>query len=120
MGDIFAVLLRRHRLRCSLTQEALAERAGISSRSIAELERGHGRSPRPRSLEQLVTALELDGQKREEFIAAGHALFWASRTGRPDRNPPERKHPRRQPDMEAAPRRLSRLRRPRRGTRPTG
>nr|WP_280117160.1 helix-turn-helix domain-containing protein [Microbispora hainanensis] len=86
MGDAFGALLRSHRLRLRLTQEALAERAGISSRSVAELERGRGRSPRPRSLEQLATALDLDGQEREEFIAVGHALFWASRTGRPDRN----------------------------------
>ncbi|WP_169576994.1 ATP-binding protein [Nonomuraea coxensis] len=79
------MLLRSHRLRNHLTQEALAERAGISSRSVAELERGRGRSPRPRSLEQLATALDLDGEEREEFIAAGHTLFWASRTGRADR-----------------------------------
>ncbi|MEU6722810.1 helix-turn-helix domain-containing protein [Nonomuraea wenchangensis] len=87
MGDAFGVLLRSHRLRRQLTQEALAERAGISSRSVAELERGRGRSPRPRSLEQLATALDLDGEEREEFIAAGHTLFWASRTGRTDRSP---------------------------------
>ncbi|MEU3166854.1 helix-turn-helix domain-containing protein [Streptosporangium sp. NPDC006930] len=87
MEDVFGVLLRRHRLRGGLTQEALAERAGISSRSVAELERGRGRSPRPRSLEQLVTALDLAGQEREEFVAIGHSLFWASRTGRPDRSP---------------------------------
>ncbi|MGA5763724.1 ATP-binding protein [Nonomuraea bangladeshensis] len=87
MGDAFGVLLRSHRLRRRLTQEALAERAGISSRSVAELERGRGRSPRPRSLEQLATALDLDGEEREEFIAAGHTLFWASRAGRTDRDP---------------------------------
>ncbi|WP_169952080.1 helix-turn-helix domain-containing protein [Microbispora sp. H11081] len=88
MGDAFGALLRSHRLRLRLTQEALAERAGISSRSIAELERGRGRGPRPRSLEQLATALDLDGQERERFFAAGDALFWASRAGRPHRTPP--------------------------------
>ncbi|MEV4477940.1 ATP-binding protein [Nonomuraea sp. NPDC049504] len=86
MGNAFSELLRRHRLSRRLTQEALAERAGISSRSIAELERARGRRPRPRSLEQLATALDLTGEEREEFIAAGHALIWADRTGRPGRD----------------------------------
>ncbi|MEU0484004.1 helix-turn-helix domain-containing protein, partial [Streptosporangium sp. NPDC006013] len=36
------MLLRRHRLHRQLTQEALAERAGVSSRSIREMERGPG------------------------------------------------------------------------------
>ncbi|MFI6600572.1 ATP-binding protein [Nonomuraea sp. NPDC050536] len=94
MGDApesaspFAVLLRRHRLRLHLTQEALAERAGLSSRSVAEMERGRGRSPRPRSVEQLTVALELTGDERAEFVDAGRALFWASRAGRPDRRTP--------------------------------
>ena len=36
----FAALLRRHREAAGLTQEALAERAGLSTRAIAYLERG--------------------------------------------------------------------------------
>lgn len=87
----FAALLRRHRLRLHLTQEALAERAGLSSRSVAEMERGRGRSPRPRSVEQLAVALELAGDERAEFVDAGKALFWASRAGRPDRQSPGRR-----------------------------
>ncbi|MEU8247381.1 helix-turn-helix domain-containing protein [Nonomuraea sp. NPDC048916] len=77
--DDFAVLLRAHRTRRRLTQEALAELAGISSRSVGEMERGNGRSPRPGTLEHLATALELSGEEREEFVSAGRALFWASR-----------------------------------------
>ncbi|MBF9133214.1 tetratricopeptide repeat protein [Plantactinospora sp. S1510] len=78
----FAALLREHRLHRRLTQEELAERAGISSRSVREMERDHGRGPRPRTVEQLATALELAGNAREEFVGAGRALFWANRPGR--------------------------------------
>ncbi|HEX5596097.1 MAG TPA: helix-turn-helix domain-containing protein, partial [Micromonosporaceae bacterium] len=88
MADTFAVLLRRHRLHRQLTQEALAERAGISSRSVGEMERGRGRSPRPRTVEQLVTALELTGDEREEFIRAGRTLYWDNRPGRRSPNSP--------------------------------
>lgn len=86
MGDTFAVLLRRHRLRLRLTQEALAERAGISERSIREVERG--RAPRPRTVEQLGVALGLDASDREQFARKGHMLYWASRAGRSDRSIP--------------------------------
>ncbi|MEV0158226.1 helix-turn-helix domain-containing protein [Micromonospora sp. NPDC050686] len=82
MGDAFAVLLRHHRLNRRLTQEALAEQAGISSRSIGGMERGTGRGPRPHTLEQLATALKLAGAERGEFVNAGRALFLANRVGR--------------------------------------
>jgi len=67
MGNGFAQLLRRHRPRRSLTQEMRAERAGMSSRSLGEMERRHGRSPRPRAVDQLAAALELSGADRQEL-----------------------------------------------------
>lgn len=85
---MFGTLLRRHRLHRRLTQETLAERSGVSSRSIREMERGPGRSPRPQTVERLATALELTGDERAEFTGAGHALFWASSAGRPGRGGP--------------------------------
>lgn len=39
-AETFGALLRRHRLRAGLTQEALAERAGLSPRGVIHLERG--------------------------------------------------------------------------------
>jgi transcriptional regulator with XRE-family HTH domain len=36
----FGALLRRYREEAGLTQEALAERAGLSARGISDLERG--------------------------------------------------------------------------------
>jgi transcriptional regulator with XRE-family HTH domain len=41
----FAVLLQQYRQAAGLSQEELAERAGLSARGIADLERGVRRSP---------------------------------------------------------------------------
>src|SRR5262245_51768841 len=41
----YRVLLRRHRLAAGLTQEELAERAGLSVRGVQDLERGLRRTP---------------------------------------------------------------------------
>ncbi|MEV4621104.1 helix-turn-helix domain-containing protein [Asanoa sp. NPDC049573] len=79
MDDGFAAQLRRHRLGLRLTQEALAERAGISSRSVSAMERGRGRGPQPRTLEQLALALNLSDDERASFVEAGRALFWGNR-----------------------------------------
>jgi transcriptional regulator with XRE-family HTH domain len=38
----FGALLKRHRLAAGITQEGLAERAGISARAVSDLERGGG------------------------------------------------------------------------------
>ncbi|MFC7549037.1 ATP-binding protein [Plantactinospora sp. GCM10030261] len=77
MPHSFADLLRRHRHAGQLTQESLGERAGISARSVRELERG--RAPRPRSVELLANALGLVDVDRAEFVHAGTALHWANR-----------------------------------------
>ena len=42
----FADLLKQHRLAVGMTQEELAERAGLSARGISDLERGVSRRPR--------------------------------------------------------------------------
>jgi transcriptional regulator with XRE-family HTH domain len=53
----FEELLRRHRREAGLTQEALAERARLSARAIAALERGVNRAPRRDTLQLLAQAL---------------------------------------------------------------
>jgi transcriptional regulator with XRE-family HTH domain/tetratricopeptide (TPR) repeat protein len=94
MAEEFAVLLRRNRLRRRLTQEALAERAGVSSRTIGEMERARGRSPRPDTVDRLATALELVGDERKLFVDTGKSQFWASRARpRPDGGGAERQLP---------------------------
>lgn len=66
----FGALLRRHRLAAGLSQEALAERARVSADGISALERGHRRTPQRETLALLTRALELDGERRQEFEAA--------------------------------------------------
>jgi predicted ATPase/transcriptional regulator with XRE-family HTH domain len=56
----FGDLLRHHRLAAGLTQEALAERAGLSVRAITDLERGVRRAPYRDTVQRLAAALVLD------------------------------------------------------------
>jgi predicted ATPase/DNA-binding XRE family transcriptional regulator len=65
----FGEVLRRYRAAAGLTQEALAERAGLSRRGIADLERGARRLPRRVTLERLAEALGLDASQRARFGA---------------------------------------------------
>jgi transcriptional regulator with XRE-family HTH domain len=53
-----------------LSQEELAARAGLSVRAIGNLECGRTQWPFPKSVRLLADALELQGEAREEFIAA--------------------------------------------------
>ncbi|MFF0340744.1 ATP-binding protein [Kribbella sp. NPDC004875] len=55
----FGGLLRRHRREAGLSQEALAELAGLSVDAIAALERGRRRAPRAHTLRLLADALRL-------------------------------------------------------------
>ena len=63
-------LLRKHRLVAGLTQEALAERAGLSPRGVQLLERGLRTAPRAETLRLLADALELDDVARAALVTA--------------------------------------------------
>jgi predicted ATPase/transcriptional regulator with XRE-family HTH domain len=65
----FGALLRRHRLAAGLSQDALAERAGMSSVGISALERGDRRSPYRDTVMLLVKALRLAPGDAAEFEA---------------------------------------------------
>ena len=65
--QVFAALLRRHRLAAGLTQEALAERAGLSIRGISDLERGVNRAPYVATILRLGDALQLSEDQRAEL-----------------------------------------------------
>jgi transcriptional regulator with XRE-family HTH domain len=65
----FAPLLRRHRRDAGLTQEALAERAGISLRAVSDLERGIYRTPHRDTVALLAQALGLT-QQETAFLEA--------------------------------------------------
>jgi transcriptional regulator with XRE-family HTH domain len=66
-------MLRRYRAAAGLSQEELAERAGISVRGLSDLERGLSRAPRLYTLRRLMEALELDASaQRRLATAAGY------------------------------------------------
>jgi transcriptional regulator with XRE-family HTH domain len=71
----FGALLRRYRLAAGLSQEALAERARMSSEGISALERGYRRTPQRDTLALLAEALELDTQDRAEFETAARPMY---------------------------------------------
>src|SRR5947209_6216423 len=66
----FGALLRRYRRAAALTQEELAERARLSSRGVADLERGARRHPYRETLSRLAEALSLDGEQHAALVAS--------------------------------------------------
>jgi transcriptional regulator with XRE-family HTH domain len=68
----FASLLREYRLAHRLSQEALAERSGLSREAINLLERGRRLSPRQDTVTLLAAALHLS-------LITASALAWCSR-----------------------------------------
>jgi predicted ATPase/transcriptional regulator with XRE-family HTH domain len=70
----FAALLRAARQRTGLTQAALAERAGISTRAVSDLERGINRAPQRETLHLLATALHLSPAEERRWRAVARQL----------------------------------------------
>jgi len=70
----FRALVRQHRQAASLSQEALAERAGLSVDAISVIERGKRGVPRPDTVALLARALGLSSEERAAFIAAARAI----------------------------------------------
>ena len=68
-GATLAQLLKRLRVTAGLTQEELAEAAGISPRSVSDLERGINRTARKDTARLIADALGLSGSMRELFEA---------------------------------------------------
>ena len=66
----FGDLLRQLRAEAGLTQEELAEAAGLSPRSVSDLERGIHPTARKDTAELLAGALGLAGPARPVFVAA--------------------------------------------------
>ena len=76
---VFAVVLRELRKNARLTQEGLALAAGLSVRTVSDLERGVNRTARKTTAELLADALGLAGVAREEFLAAAQGRNSAAR-----------------------------------------
>ncbi|MEJ3745313.1 helix-turn-helix domain-containing protein [Actinomycetes bacterium KLBMP 9797] len=70
MPENFAAELRRLRSSRRLTQQELADAAGLSVRSIREMEQGRVATPQPRSAAALAEALKLDDRERRRFLSA--------------------------------------------------
>ncbi len=66
----FGTLLRSHRLAAGLSQEALAERAHMSTNGISALERGYRRIPQRETLALLSGALALNDEQGRAFELA--------------------------------------------------
>jgi transcriptional regulator with XRE-family HTH domain len=85
----FGAALRRRRVAARLTQEQLADRAGLSARAVGDIERGRVRYPRPESVRLLGCALGQTGPELDGFLALARAEYWAGRAEGPeaDRGP---------------------------------
>jgi transcriptional regulator with XRE-family HTH domain len=77
----FGDLLRRHRLGAGLTQEELAERAGLSARAITDLERGVRRFPYFDTVARLADALGLNAGGAQRLHTRRHVLEDVPRRG---------------------------------------
>ena len=93
VSSAFAARLRRHRIEAGLTQAALAERAGLSPRTIQHLEAGAGR-PFPESTLRLADALDLTADVRAEFLEAARPARWEHQVlSQAESVPPSRSSP---------------------------
>ncbi len=84
-GDVasqpFGSLLRRHRIAAGLTQEELAERAGLSARGLSDLERGVRRLAYRNTVQRLADALGLAQVEREALSSASRRVGRTTRGG---------------------------------------
>jgi predicted ATPase len=64
----FADLLKRLRVAAGLTQQEIADRSGISVRSVSDLERAINERPRRDTAEMLAAGLGLTGAERARFL----------------------------------------------------
>ncbi|HEV2371031.1 MAG TPA: NB-ARC domain-containing protein [Streptosporangiaceae bacterium] len=78
----FGHLLLCYRRAAGLTQEELAQAAGVSARAVRNLERGHARAAQRRQAEVLADALRLIGDERQGFLTA--AADGRRRANRPE------------------------------------
>ncbi|GAA1980080.1 helix-turn-helix domain-containing protein [Kitasatospora viridis] len=70
MGDRLGILLRELRGRAGLTQEQLAQRSGLSVRTIRRLESGGSAGHRLTTVQELADALELTAEQRRRLADA--------------------------------------------------
>jgi transcriptional regulator with XRE-family HTH domain len=74
----FAGLLRQLRRGAKLTQEELAQAAGLSPRAVSDLERGVNRTARKETADLLASALGIGGPTGEVFVSAARGRIPAA------------------------------------------
>ncbi len=89
----FAGLLRGMREARSLTQEELAEGAGLTVKAIGALERGERRRPYPHTVRSLAEAMELDEAERTALVASVPSRAARAPAPAPLDETPPRAHP---------------------------
>src|SRR5918997_5085073 len=67
--ETFGARLRAHREAASLSQEELAQRAGLSTNAVGQLERGVRKHPYPHTVSSLADGLGLSEQERSALLA---------------------------------------------------
>ncbi|HEX3269332.1 MAG TPA: helix-turn-helix domain-containing protein, partial [Ktedonobacterales bacterium] len=72
--EAFGSRFRDARRNVGLTQDELAERAGVSVDTISNIERGVAHIPHPKTLHLLAKALCLTPQEQDAFFAAARAM----------------------------------------------
>ncbi|WP_328622832.1 helix-turn-helix domain-containing protein [Streptomyces sp. NBC_00354] len=92
----FAARLHALRTGAGLSQEELAQAAGVSVRALSDLERGRSRGPQRRTVQALATALGLDGPAAAE-------LEHTASLGRPRPGPAPEAGPATQPETQPVP-----------------
>lgn len=70
MTGQFSLLLRQFRRQAEMTQEQLAERAGVGARTIRGFETGERTDPRVVTVRLLADALKLTPEERDRLLAA--------------------------------------------------
>ena len=83
----FGQLLRRLRTAAAISQEVLAERAGLSVRGLGDLERGVHQAPRLETVRLLADALQLEATERAALIAAARPELAVSQPPTSERAP---------------------------------
>jgi tetratricopeptide (TPR) repeat protein/transcriptional regulator with XRE-family HTH domain len=69
----FGAILHQYRRAAGLTQEELAERAGLSVRALRDMERGRTHRPYRQSVQLVADALALDGPSRARLVQAARS-----------------------------------------------
>ena len=92
-GTSFGTLLRQLRSAAALSQEELAERAGLSVRGISDLERGARQAPRLETVRLLADALALAERRPGGAARRGTPCRRGRTAPRPAASPPLRSLP---------------------------